>query len=216
MRILILIGFMISCCFASQNQLEDMVNAKMSQVQGYLNQNETSMTQLKNKKYAKMMRDQHIKKESQQGVIIFVSLGMPKPALRQLLVQAKAYKIPVQIRGLVNNSFVDTHNRLQEVMRKGKSVLNGGVELNPTWFKQFNITKVPAFVAYKRGMDCDLGKVCQNIHFDVLYGNISLEQALHLLSDKAHSVKPLISKRYLQNYTKEQAWHELTHIPHVS
>lgn len=204
------------CAMANNLNIEQMVQQKMNEMHGVVNTQGQSMQRLQVNKIREMAAQLHVKQESQQGVMIFVSLSMPKPSLRQILVEARAYKIPVLIRGLVNNSFKDTKAKMDNILQQGNHILNGATELNPMWFRQFNIQKVPAFVSYKRGENCSLGHLCQNVKYDVLYGNISVDQALGFLANKAVSVNANIAGNYLKHHTEEQTWTKLTTLPHAS
>jgi conjugal transfer pilus assembly protein TrbC len=104
-----------------------------------------------------------------QNVFIFVSFSMPEDSLRGWLREADKIKIPVVVRGLVNNSFRDT---TQVVMKLTNQ--HGGVQLNPILFKRFGIEKVPALVV--ADASCVNQNQCE--HYDVMYGDVTLEYAL--------------------------------------
>lgn len=118
------------------------------------------------------------------GIMIFASLGMPKTALKQLMQQASDLNVPVVIRGLWENDFAATVNKVQSLIlsENGDTIL-GGVEINPVWFKQFNIQQVPAFVAINKGQ-CISDPPCDAANFDVVYGNVSLYNALETIVNK--------------------------------
>lgn len=114
------------------------------------------------------------------GVMIFASLGMPDASLKQLLRQASDHNVPIVIRGLWQNDFKATANKIQSLILSETDTILGGFEINPIWFKQFGITQVPAFVAVKKGA-CLGDPPCDTANYDVLYGNISLYNALDIL-----------------------------------
>lgn len=118
------------------------------------------------------------------GIMIFASLGMPETALKQLMQQASDFNVPVVIRGLWKNDFAATVNKVQSLIlsENGDTIL-GGVEINPIWFKQFNIQQVPAFVAINKGQ-CIGDPPCDTANFDVVYGNVSLYNALETIANK--------------------------------
>jgi type-F conjugative transfer system pilin assembly protein TrbC len=129
-----------------------------------------------------------------QGVLVFVSLGMPDNALRQLLQQAADFNVPVIIRGVYQNSFAHTVTRIQQLLGfDDDQRIDGGVAINPHWFQQFGITQVPAFVAVRAGR-CIPPDPCDPHDYDLLYGNVSLYDALQILAtegdvpDVAHHV----------------------------
>ena len=109
---------------------------------------------------------------------------MPKTALTQLMQQASDLNVPVVIRGLWENDFAATVNKVQSLIlsENGDTIL-GGVEINPVWFKQFNIQQVPAFVAINKGQ-CIGDPPCDAANFDVVYGNVSLYNALETIANK--------------------------------
>ena len=114
------------------------------------------------------------------GVMIFASLGMPDASLKQLLRQASEHNVPIVLRGLWQNDFKATANKIQSLILSETDTILGGFEINPVWFKQFGITHVPAFVAVKKGA-CLGEPPCDTANYDVLYGNISLYNAFELL-----------------------------------
>ncbi|MBE8574104.1 type-F conjugative transfer system pilin assembly protein TrbC [Vibrio sp. OPT18] len=134
-------------------------------------------------------------KAQASGVVVFASLGMPETSLKQLLTQAAELNVPVIIRGMLNNDFMQTAQTIQSLVMtpNGQSIM-GGVEINPIWFKQFNITQVPAFVAIKEGA-CQGEPPCLAGNFDIVYGNVSLYHALETLSHKGEH--GLVAQRYL-------------------
>lgn len=117
------------------------------------------------------------------GVMVFVSLTMPRIALRQLLAQSAELKIPLIIRGVLPQGFKGTVSRINTLLslENGKK-LNSGIAINPEWFKTFNIQSVPAFVTIKAGR-CMPKDPCMEDDFDILYGNISMYDALDILKD---------------------------------
>lgn len=131
------------------------------------------------------------------GVMVFASLGMPETALKQLMKQAADFNVPVVIRGLWQNDFAATVSKVQSLIltESGDTIL-GGVEINPVWFKQFNIQQVPAFVAIKKG-ECIDEAPCNPKNYDIVYGNVSLYNALETLANKG--AYPEIAQRILSS-----------------
>lgn len=124
-------------------------------------------------------------------LLIFVSFNMPEESLRQLIADAHRVGGRLVIRGLVNNSFKDT---TQAVYRLVQESNRGGVMVDPTLFKKFNITQVPAFVVV------DHSNLSQPIcsKYDVLYGNVSLEYALRRFTSAGEERE--IAQRMLRNF----------------
>ncbi|WP_203368730.1 type-F conjugative transfer system pilin assembly protein TrbC [Cysteiniphilum marinum] len=184
--------------------------------------------------YMGNMRDQLVNPSDDfHGVYIFASLGMPLESLRALNKQAAALHIPVLIQGLYGDSFKTTFARINTVMFPDgvrqfnpKNPPMGGFAIDPLRFKQFNITRVPAFVVSQEIAPCvpesnniedvkdvtslELENVkgitniknveniknkqsnfaydCPTPLHDVLYGNISVQDALSILYKKGSDV----------------------------
>ncbi|SGZ09553.1 type-F conjugative transfer system pilin assembly protein TrbC [Moritella viscosa] len=116
-----------------------------------------------------------------KGVMVFVSLTMPNVALKQLLQQSKVLQIPLVIRGVLPQGFKGTLVRINKLLaQKNGDKLASGFAINPEWFKTFNIQSVPAFVTIKEGA-CMPKSPCMKDDFDILYGNISMYDALEIL-----------------------------------
>lgn len=129
-----------------------------------------------------------------QGVMVFVSLSMPDTALQQLLKQSQDYQVPLVIRGVLPEGFVPTTSRIQSLLEMpGGTTLNGGIAISPEWFRQFDITQVPAFVSI--GETCSEQR-CDKANYDIVYGNLSLPHALTLLSqgDVGHIAQQVIDR----------------------
>lgn len=122
------------------------------------------------------------------NAMLFVSLGMPKLVLRQYLVQSKEYGIPIVIRGLIDNSTPKTMSRLYEILHpKNKAPIKAGIEIDPTWFKQFDIKVVPALVLNKNGQSC------------IVYGNLKMANLLKIMHERCHSdVLKNLASHYLE------------------
>ena len=113
--------------------------------------------------------------------MLFVTLGMPKLVLRQYLVQSKVYGIPVVIRGLLDNSYPQTTQRIYDILHpNNKQPIKAGVEIDPTWFKQFDIKAVPALVIHDGGQFCSV------------YGNAKISNLLGIIQARCNT--PAIKK----------------------
>ena len=128
--------------------------------------------------------------------IVFISFSMPALALRQTLRQAHHYHLPVVIRGLINNNFRTTVYRLFELTKHKDQ---GGVAIDPLWFRQFGITQVPAVVVSHRPVSCQQQTRCPQQDYDVIYGNLPLPRSLQLLSQTG-TAAPDIAKQLLREY----------------
>jgi len=131
------------------------------------------------------------------GVIVLISLTMPNIALEQLLAQSAQYQIPLIIRGVLPSGFKATVGRIHQLLTKGgkRASINSGIAINPAWFTMFNITQVPAFISIKAGR-CLPKEICSQQDFDVVYGNISIQDALVILTegDAKESAQEVIAR----------------------
>lgn len=101
--------------------------------------------------------------------IYFVSLGIPREGLLPMLQDAKRYNVPATLRGLVNNDMRRTAAAMFELAKEDKNV---GVQIDPTLYKEYGITAVPAVVVTCPG------------NFDVIRGSLPLKQALEEVAEK--------------------------------
>lgn len=95
--------------------------------------------------------------------VYFVSLGIPEEGLLPMLSDARRFGIPATLRGLLNNDFRQTAEKMFELSKKDKQA---GVQIDPTLYQQYGIKAVPALVVTCGGK------------FDVLYGSLPVQQAL--------------------------------------
>lgn len=108
---------------------------------------------------------------------VFVSFSMPEPSLRQIVADASYYNVPVVIRGLCNNSFRETANKILALTKENNK---GGVLINPIWFRKYHIKAVPAFLVTKNE---------ESSSYDLVYGNIPLKRALTIIAEKGEHAK---------------------------
>ena len=74
--------------------------------------------------------------------IVLVSQSMPVSLLKDILRQANQFKALVVVRGLPEGEFLDQVYKLQ-ALAEGTGT---GLAIDPTLFKRFNVTEVPALV----------------------------------------------------------------------
>ena len=123
-----------------------------------------------------------------QGLLIFASLGMPEMSLKALLKQADHLGVPIIIQGVFPEGFMATVKKMMQLVGADKKAPKGelpigGIVIEPNWFKHFGITQVPAFVLTDQLVPC-VGQDCTITEHDVLYGNISLYDALNIFRQK--------------------------------
>lgn len=97
----------------------------------------------------------------ENGIIVFVSFSMPKAALIELSDQSQKYGATLVLRGIHEDSFVATKDKILEINPKGLQL-----DIHPDLFKQYDIKRVPTFVLVKNGKEVSR-----------LSGNVTLEFA---------------------------------------
>ena len=113
--------------------------------------------------------------------LLLVSFSMPPKLLVSLIEQAQDWQIPVVMRGLIEGDIQKTMQAIQKLNVNSKEP---GVVINPLWFKQFNVEKVPALIITKRPNNCHSQTICFEQPFDVIYGNINIKKGLEILAEK--------------------------------
>lgn len=119
------------------------------------------------------------KKSEETNFYMFVSLVLSDNNLRQILESAKQYKGVVVLRGIKNNSFLETSNHLQRIVGEDEYP---GIIIDPTLFTKFEITQVPTYVLAKSS-NCPVGISCRPV-FDKITGNITPRYALEKFLEK--------------------------------
>lgn len=105
---------------------------------------------------------------SPHELYVFVSLSMPQSRLINLLQEAKLYDGIVVLRGLKNNSYKDTANFMQPIIKTAAA----GIIIEPNLFEKYDVSKVPTFILN----DPIIKK------YDKAKGNVSLKYALEEIS----------------------------------
>jgi type-F conjugative transfer system pilin assembly protein TrbC len=114
---------------------------------------------------------------------VFVSFSMPEPSLKQIIAAANHYHVPVVVRGLYQNSLKETANKIL-VLTKANN--QGGILINPVWFKKYEIKAVPAFLVTEHGAGQD------NNSYDLVYGNVPLKRALTIIAEQGEYAKEAV------------------------
>ena len=125
--------------------------------------------------------DEHLSAE--QGVVyVAVSFSMDRTALRSLAAEARRAGAVLVIRGFVGGSVPKTVAASRSVFDENTAA---GLAIDPQVFRAFDIKRAPTFIAAQAPVEpCEGEVTCSSrptIH-DKLSGNISLEEALRLLS----------------------------------
>ncbi|HIF3101943.1 TPA: type-F conjugative transfer system pilin assembly protein TrbC [Salmonella enterica] len=106
------------------------------------------------------------------AALVFVSFSMPAEELKQRVKDAAQLNIPVVIRGMVNGDMRATANAVAGLVKESNT---GGVQIDPTTFRKYNITAVPVLIV-----------ACgnQGEKVDRLQGDLTLHQALKRVAEE--------------------------------
>jgi len=102
----------------------------------------------------------------------FLSASVPEKEMAILMKAAEARNIPVYFRGLVGDSMEQTAKYMMYMMYMVTTYKVRGVQIDPVRFDRYSVKQVPALV-----------KKCGD-HFDIVYGNVALNQALDMISQR--------------------------------
>lgn len=125
-------------------------------------------------------------KNIEPGLLVFISSSMHKENIKQLMNEACDRNITLVLRGLIDNSFKKTMQYIQQFYGE-KGEVKANIIIDPTLYKEFNVTSVPSFVL--------IGQ--ENKH-DKLIGNVTVQYALEILSkegDLEAEAKKLLRQR---------------------
>ena len=111
------------------------------------------------------------------GLIVFVSLSVPRPTLDRLLDQAARAGATVVLRGFVQGSLRATVAEVQALIGQRQIAL----QIDPPAFDRFAVTRVPSFVLVRDGarpVSCASGTCAPPEAFLKADGDVSLDYAL--------------------------------------
>ncbi len=169
-----------------KQQSNQAMNLYQQEIHTLLNQSKSALP--------KAQKGQYI-----DGALLFVSFSMPEALLFSLAEEAAHYQIPVVINGLVDKDFRKTLSVFSNLQAKAKKEHHdfNGVSIDPLWFEQFHINAVPALVVSKRPSSCGQQWLCQEQTYDVVYGNASVTNSLHLIAQKGEAA-PMLAQQILE------------------
>jgi len=121
-------------------------------------------------------------------IIVFVSFSMPDASLKQWMRQAELIQAPVVVRGLIHNSFKETIQKMAALTRDN----HGGVQLDPTLFRRFQIKQVAAVVVWKES-GCLSNQSCIE-NYNVIYGDVELSFALQKIAGQNDDLSEIAQK----------------------
>ncbi len=126
------------------------------------------------------------------NIMIFASFSMPTDSLKGWMRDAQKYHAAIMIRGLVDNSFKATVQKMTELTGDNQ----GGLQIDPTQFQRFHIDKVPAVVVVK-DPNCNPDEHCKD-EYDVIYGDVHLNYALRKIAQRKDSLAEIAENALLK------------------
>jgi conjugal transfer pilus assembly protein TrbC len=123
------------------------------------------------------------------GLLVFVSLSMPRPTLQRLVDQAARAKASIVLRGFANGSLRDTVTQVQGLIGSRQVA----VQIDPLAFDRYAVTRVPTFVLVRDGtrpVACASGSCAPADSFLRTSGDVSLDYALEHMQRSAPGFGP--------------------------
>ncbi len=123
------------------------------------------------------------------GLLVFVSLSMPRPTLQRLVDQAARAKASIVLQGFANGSLRDTVAQVQGLIGSRQVA----VQIDPQAFDRFAVTRVPTFVLVRDGthpVACASGSCAPADSFLRASGDVSLDYALEHMRRSAPGFGP--------------------------
>jgi conjugal transfer pilus assembly protein TrbC len=123
------------------------------------------------------------------GLLVFVSLSMPRPTLQRLVGQAARAKASIVLRGFANGSLRDTVAQVQGLI----GARQVAVQIDPQAFDRYAVTRVPTFVLVREGtrpVACASGSCAPADSFLRTSGDVSLDYALEHMRRSAPGFGP--------------------------
>ena len=130
---------------------------------------------------------------SPPDALLFISFSMPEALIESILKDAHRFHIKVVIRGLINNDFRQTLQRLFTLQKK----IPTPVLINPLWFETFSVDQVPTLVVTSPTAHCQAKRRCEESQFEMIAGSQSVEQKLRRIMDDSR-IASLTAKHLLQ------------------
>lgn len=127
-------------------------------------------------------------------LLVFVSLSMPEPIIKQYLEQAAEYGAKVVLKGTLDGKLQFQGTQAALIKLKPRSMPR--IDINPKAYKQFSITRVPAIVLAKNLPNQPLSDdgCAPPANFLAVTGEVSVPYALNLFKKtKQQDLKSLIS-----------------------
>ncbi len=114
------------------------------------------------------------------GMLVFVSLGMPKASLERLVADAERARATLVLRGARDLSIKKTAAAIADVMTRAKAAW----QIDPSLFKRFEVQAVPTYVLIDPArpvlVACGNSQ-CQQAAYSKVAGDVSMAHALNLI-----------------------------------
>ena len=123
------------------------------------------------------------------GLLVFVSLSMPRPTLQRLVDQAARARASIVLRGFANGSLRDTVAQVQGLIGSRQVA----VQIDPQAFDRYAVTRVPTFVLVRDGtrpVACANGSCAPADSFLRASGDVSVDYALEHMRRSAPGFGP--------------------------
>jgi conjugal transfer pilus assembly protein TrbC len=112
-----------------------------------------------------------------EGLLVLISLSMPKASLARLVDESARYGFPLVLRGMVNDSWKDTLSAMQSLI--GNTAAS--VQIDPRLFTRFDVKVVPTTVVVSAATE----------RWVAVQGDVSVGYALEKIADSNSPVKAL-------------------------
>lgn len=127
------------------------------------------------------------------GLLVFVSLGMPRPALQRIVADAERVGAVLLLRGVRDGSLRKTAASIHELLGDRRVPW----QIDPTLFAQFTVTTVPTMVLVDpaRPVTVNCGQqACERPESSKVAGDVSIGHALRLIANEDRSFAALASR----------------------
>jgi conjugal transfer pilus assembly protein TrbC len=136
--------------------------------------------------------------QTQPGLLVLVSLSMPRKALARIAEQAELSGATLVFRGLKNDSMKAMGQAIQAIAGRR----NVFIAIHPPAFQQFSVDQVPAFVIASQ----EAGNVMENgcsedRTFIKVSGDVSIDYALEYIERMSADWRE-IAKQYRQKIVR--------------
>lgn len=130
------------------------------------------------------------------GLIAFASFSMPRESLKKLIVDTKKVGGTVMFIGFKGGTYMSMANEIAKLKLEGANI-----QINPNAFEQYKIKSVPAIVLVKPNGEEKLdteGCVLPD-NYSKVSGDVSIDHALTLMSEKEKPDLKIIAQKYLKD-----------------